>query len=413
MNFHILNDRYDWGFYIMAEIRNDKGKIRTIAYYLPQYHAISENDKAWGKGFTEWVNTKKAVPLFNKHYQPKVPLNKNYYDLRDVSVMIEQAKLAKKYGLFGFCYYHYWFKNGKKLLEIPVEQMLREAAVDIPFCLSWANENWSKQWDGGNQEIIVEQNYGDEKDWSLHLDYLVDFFRDSRYITLDERPVLLIYKPEIIPNVQKMIRYWRSRIKEYGFKDLCIMIQSSGAYFSPFFNTKGFDYQIKFPPFFSIIMHEKNMQNVKIQKRLFEIARILKLEGILLSFYNILKLKRDSNKANLNTVLTYLNYDTTWRTMIDSDSSDRMIEGAMVDWDNTARKANGYVHLEGSPEKFEKYMVELVNKVKNNAQEPIIFINAWNEWAEGAYLEPDELHKYAYLEGLKRAMELDYETMES
>ena len=176
----------------MAEILSDN-KIKTIAFYLPQYHAIPENDKFWGKGFTEWINTKKATPLFEGHYQPKVPLNENYYNLLDDNVKIWQADLAKKYGVFGFCYYHYWFKDGKKLLEKPLEQMLKNKDVNIPFCMSWANENWSKRWDGGNQEIIAEQDYGTEDDWKKHLLYMVQFFKDERYITLNGDPVFLIY----------------------------------------------------------------------------------------------------------------------------------------------------------------------------------------------------------------------------
>mgnify|MGYP000647609887 FL=1 len=148
------------------------------------------------KGFTEWVNTKKATPLFEGHYQPKVPLNENYYNLLDDNVKIWQADLAKKYGVFGFCYYHYWFKDGKKLLEKPLEQMLKNKDVNIPFCMSWANENWSKRWDGGNQEIIAEQDYGTEDDWKKHLLYMVQFFKDERYITLNGDPVFLFINPK-------------------------------------------------------------------------------------------------------------------------------------------------------------------------------------------------------------------------
>lgn len=214
----------------MAEILSNN-KIKTIAFYLPQYHAIPENDKFWGKGFTEWVNTKKATPLFEGHYQPKVPLNENYYNLLDDDVKIWQANLAKKYGVFGFCYYHYWFKDGKKLLEKPLEQMLQNKDVDIPFCMSWANENWSKRWDGGNQEIIAEQDYGTEDDWKKHLLYMVQFFKDERYITLNGDPVFLIYKPEEIPDLHRMVTYWQSEIKKFGFNRICLMIQNSGWYF--------------------------------------------------------------------------------------------------------------------------------------------------------------------------------------
>ena len=388
----------------MTEIRDKKKDIRTIAYYLPQYHAIAENDKAWGKGFTEWVNTQKAVPQFKGHYQPKVPLNNNYYNLLDVNVMINQAKLAKKYGLFGFCYYHYWFKNGKKLLEKPIEQMLREPRVDIPFCLCWANENWSKRWDGGNQEIIVEQDYGGRDEWKLHLEYLVQFFRDPRYITLDGKPVFLIYKPDIIPKVQKMLKYWQSLAPAYGFKGFCFMIQSPGFYYSPAFELGEFDYQIKFPPFFSIVGKSKNMEKLKQQQHIYSAVRRLGLNHVLDKLIKIIRQQRDEKRVKRNTSQTKLYYDETWDYLINSESTHRMIEGAFVDWDNTARKINGYVHLGATPEKFEMYLFKLINKIRKTGQEPIIFINAWNEWAEGAYLEPDELHEYAYLEALRNAL---------
>lgn len=389
----------------MAELKADN-KIKVIAYYLPQYHSIPENDAAWGKGFTEWVNTKKAKPQFEGHYQPKTPLNDNYYDLSDVNVMVKQAAMAKKYGIYGFCYYHYWFKNGKKLLEKPVEQMLKTSKVDIPFCMSWANENWSKRWDGGKEELIVEQDYGEEEDWRKHLEYLSAFFRDPRYITLDGKPVFLIYKPAIIPKIDKMLKYWQSLAKELGFKGFCFMIQSSDYYFSPFYDMEGFDYQIKFPPFFATVYAEKNMDFLWKEQSLFKSLKYLHLKKAEMWIYKRLKDIRDKKKREQKrNIQTRLQYDQTWQTLIESDSRKFMIEGAFVDWDNTARKVNGHMHLGACPEKFEKYMRLVIRKIRNNSQENIIFINAWNEWAEGAYLEPDTLHGYGYLEALSRVIQ--------
>ena len=179
--------------------------IKVIAFYLPQFHAIPENDKSYGKGFTEWTNVKKAKPLFADHNQPRVPLNQNYYDLLEQGVMKNQADLAKKYGVYGFCYYHYWFADGKKLLEKPLETMLTDKSVDIPYCICWANENWTRRWDGGNNEVIVEQNYGDRANITRHAQYLTQFFKDERYIKEDGRPLLLIYKPELIIRCRKYI----------------------------------------------------------------------------------------------------------------------------------------------------------------------------------------------------------------
>ena len=201
------------------EMRKD---IKVLAMHLPQYHAIPENDAWWGKGFTDWVNVKKARPIYKGHKQPVIPLNNNYYDMTDASTLQWQADLAKKYGVYGFCYYHYWFKNGKKLLEKPVEMMLSNPKIDIPFCLCWANENWTKKWDGGNNEIIVEQDYGNENDLNKHMDYLCRFFSDKRYIRIDGAPLLLIYKPELIPNIRTYIKLIRKRAKENGFKNIKI-----------------------------------------------------------------------------------------------------------------------------------------------------------------------------------------------
>lgn len=390
----------------MADILNGND-IKNIAYYLPQFHAIPENDRAWGKGFTEWTNTKKAQPLFEGHYQPKVPLNQNYYSLLDVNVMIRQSELAKEYGVFGFCYYHYWFKDGKKLLEKPIEMMLNDKRVDIPFCLSWANENWSKLWDGGNREVIVEQDYGNESDWKAHFEYLVQFFQDERYITLDGCPVFIIYRPSIIPNVQKMMKYWNELAQQYGFKKICFMIQSADLYYSPIYIRGEFAYQIKFPPFYATTYLEKDMEKLKRLQKIGDLLGKVHCDKLFLSVYKKAKSIRDNKKTAANNSYTILEYDSTWKALLDSEAEDFLIEGAFVDWDNTARKKNGYVHVGGTPEKFSYYMSRLYEKIANNKQCPVVFINAWNEWCEGAYLEPDEQHKYAYLEALKRAKEND------
>ncbi|MCD7820315.1 MAG: glycoside hydrolase family 99-like domain-containing protein, partial [Lachnospiraceae bacterium] len=181
----------------MAEIMDGNG-VKIIPFYLPQFHTIPENDKWWGKGFTEWTNVRKAVPLFEGHQQPKLPLGDHFYNLLDDETKIWQAELAKQYGIFGFCYYHYWFKNGKRLLEKPAEQMLKNKDIDLPFCFCWANENWSRNWDGGNHEIIMAQEYGGKREWEMHFQYLLPFFRDKRYITMNGKPLFIIYKPEQI-----------------------------------------------------------------------------------------------------------------------------------------------------------------------------------------------------------------------
>ena len=209
----------------MAEISGGTG-VKAIAFYLPQFHPIPENDRAWGAGFTEWDNVRKARPLFEGHDQPRIPEKRNYYSLLDPAVRRWQSELALENGIFGFCYYHYWFARGKRLLEKPAESMLADPEAHIPFCFSWANENWSRRWDGGKNEVILRQDYGGRSEWQAHWEYLLPFFRDSRYITLDGKPLFLIYKPEEIPRLKDMLDCWQQAAKEAGFPGLCLMIQS-------------------------------------------------------------------------------------------------------------------------------------------------------------------------------------------
>lgn len=383
----------------MPDIYDDKG-IKAIAFYLPQYHPIPENDKAWGKGFTEWTNVKKAQPLFEGHNQPRVPLNNKYYNLLDDNVMAEQAALARKYGVYGFCYYHYWFKNGKKLLEKPLEKMLLDKKIDIPFCLSWANENWTRKWDGGDAEIIAEQDYGDKSDWEKHFLYLVDFFTDNRYITIHGKPLLLIYRPTLIPNVQEMLKYWNKRSTECGFEGICFMVQNGSAYFEPIFDMGIFSYQIKFEPFFSNTLIERPEWISK--KKKMDVLKKLHVFKPIYYFYN--KIRKNKKKPSFEKKQKTIDYDAVWNNILKENCSDFLIEGACVDWDNTPRTPFGY-RMEGvSSDKFEDYFCRLVKKIKEKDEVPVVFINAWNEWGEGAYLEPDTKNEYAYLEAVKKAI---------
>ncbi len=373
-------------------------KTKVVAFYLPQFHAIPENDKHYGKGFTEWTNTKKAMPLFEGHNQPRTPLNENYYCLLDDGVMQAQAELAKEYGVYGFCYYHYWFKNGKKLLEKPLEKMLKDSRIDIPFCLCWANENWSKRWDGGDNEVIVSQDYGDKKDLENHIDYLCDFFCDPRYIRIDDMPVLLIYKPELIPNLKKVIKTIRKRVKDKGYKGIKLVSQYPLYYFNGA-NLDLFDYYVQFQPKF-IQDYEHELGRSELKKKIKKILLEMNMKSLVKKIENFY-----SRKVEMQDELIHRDYDKDWQRIIEYDAPDeKVIAGAFVDWDNTARNKKGLVYDNVSPEKFEKYMGQLVEKVNTEYKEKFIFINAWNEWAEGAYLEPDEAHGYAYLEALKRIL---------
>lgn len=390
----------------MAELRQNDD-MKTIAFYLPQFHTFPENDKWWGKGFTEWTNTKKAKPLYEGHYQPKTPLDNNYYDLSNVEVMKRQAEMAKKYGLFGFCYYHYWFKDGKKLLEKPVENMLKDKEVDIPFCLSWANENWSKNWDGGNREIIMKQDYGKKADWEKHLQYLLQFFRDDRYITCDGKPILLIYKPEEILVFNKMIDYWKERVIQEGFPGLMIIRQYPQSYYDRAVDDSRIDYTVKFEPMAALII-QKNIQET-LESSLKKRKIVRKIKTFLFSHHmqfvtnKLLEKKADKQAENAKPKeLEILDYDDTWDVILNKEPyNDKVINGAFVSWDNTPRNINGRLYKGAEPDKFENYMIKILQK---KSPLNLVFINAWNEWAEGAYLEPDDKYGYGWLEALKKAI---------
>ena len=367
--------------------------IKAIAFYLPQFHEIPENNRAYGKGFTEWTNVKKAVPLFADHNQPRIPLNENYYNLDNIETMIQQAKIAKEYGIYGFCYYHYWFSGGKKLLEKPLEKMLNCKDVDIPFCLCWANENWTKRWDGGNNEIIVKQDYDDLDDIRLHAEYLAQFFSDKRYIYVDSKPILLIYKPELITNCKKYIYRIREEFKKLNF-DVMIGFQFPDAVI--FGNYEKYcDFFVEFEPSYIQKKDIKDKRNI-FQNLVHDIYFSTQFESV----RHVLKKKRGVGKLQI------LDYDDAWKKILNHKPlSDKAMAGAFVDWDNTPRKKNGIVYKGTTVQKFRKYYFELIKKIKKEYKYPFVFINAWNEWGEGAYLEPDVKNQYGYLEVIKDSYE--------
>lgn len=381
----------------MAEVLvGEKPKI--IALYLPQFHSIPENDQWYGKGFTEWTNVKKAVPLFSGHYQPKLPLNDNYYNLLDDSVKIWQAKLAQNYGIYGFCYYHYWFKDGKKLLEKPAEQMLKNKEIDQPFCFCWANENWSRNWDGGNHEVIMKQDYGGKSDWEKHFQYLLPFFKDERYITVGGKPLLVIYKPDLIIDIYQMSVYWRKRMIEEGFPGLCLAFQFPTYYSDMYYRDDIFDYRIGFEP-----VYARNLNTMKpgTSSKVKTLRKLLGENAI--SAYR----KRHNNNAGNNWIqpqsLSVFFYDEIWEKILNAPWSEEFLPGCFVDWDNTPRNKHGVMHLGFSIEKFQNNMTRFISRAKKE-NKSMIFLNAWNEWGEGAFLEPDQKYGYQKLEAVRNAI---------
>lgn len=238
--------------------------MKIITFYLPQFHEIPENNEWWGKGFTEWVNVKKAQPLYEGHEQPRVPLNENYYNLLDPNVQVWQAKIAKEYGVYGFCYYHYWF-NGKLLLEKPMENMLKNRDIDIPFCVCWANEPWTRAW-VGETKVLIPQLYGEKREWKEHFDYLLPFFKDSRYICDDGKPLVVIYRPEVIECLNEMLDYWNELAIQEGFEGLTYAYQNIDFDLKADKDDSRFKYNIEFQPLYA--RHDMFKNNHKYIKAL-------------------------------------------------------------------------------------------------------------------------------------------------
>ena len=374
-----------------------ESKIRPIAIHLPQYHPIPENDQWWGKGFTEWTNVVNARPLFPGHYQPQLPADLGYYDMRHPETMHAQAELAKQYGVYGFCYYHYWF-NGKLLLETPLHQMLELKEPEMPFMLCWANENWTRRWDGWDQEILMEQKYSDQDD-DAHITYLMQFLKDPRYIKMDGKPVLIIYKTFLLPNPQKTAATWRKIAAANGLElYLCHMAFS---YREKNTLEKGFDAVIDFEPF-GIRRKHSVFDEVSKQRRVFDKHNV---------FHRILSKSGVVTERMRDPLLKYnvLDYDFCLRELRSLQQFDfKMYPSLVPGWDNSPRKKNDpTLLLKGStPQKFQQWMTNILADFKPfSEQENFVFINAWNEWAEGNHLEPCLKWGTAYLQGLKNALE--------
>lgn len=362
--------------------------MKILALYLPQFHTIPENDEWWGKGFTEWVNVKKAKPLFEGHYQPRIPLNNNYYNLLDNSVKAWQIDLAKKHGIYGFCVYHYWF-CGKKLLEKPMEQYLEDKSLDFPFCFCWANEHWSNAWVSGENKILMAQNFEDREDWDRHFYYILPFFQDKRYIKEDGKPLYVIYLPNIIGPLNEMLDRWQTLAKENGFPGVKFISQSPFWHLDKHADKSVFDYSIEFQP--SMINHlEKGEKGAMLIRWKSRISMFLQNKLHIYLKRRIKEVKKSS-------------YDEKWKQVINlHPQDDTCIPGAFVDWDNTPRKAErGAVYVGASPEKFKYYFDLQVKHAKKEYKNDWLIMFAWNEWAEGGILEPTEKYGCGYLEAIR------------
>ena len=359
----------------MTDPQNMQAPARVIAFYLPQYHPIPENDEWWGKGFTEWTNAAKAKPLFHNHYQPHVPADLGYYDLRLPEARVAQADMARQYGIEAFCYYHYWF-GGQRLLERPFEEVLATGQPDFPFCLCWANATWTGIWHGDPGRILIEQTYPGPEDHKAHFLTLLPAFKDKRYLTVDGKPLFIIYKPKDVPNVSEVVKLYRELAKKAGLPGIFLV---------------GVDHSSQWAP------KANNFDAVIVQ-------RLPGLTGAIPLQHPLLKLK---NKLK-GTQLSIYQY----KDLIDSfvPTSTRQLDHLpclIPSWDNTPRSGmNGLIMQNSTPELFGKSLrMALDNVLDKPPEHRMIFLKSWNEWAEGNHMEPDIRFGRSYLEALKHELE--------
>jgi lipopolysaccharide biosynthesis protein len=356
--------------------------IKAIAFYLPQFHPIAENDEWWGKGFTEWTNVTKAKPLFPGHYQPHLPADLGFYDLRIPEVRQAQADLARQYGIHGFCYYHYWF-HGKRLLERPFNEVLESGQPDFPFCLCWANENWTRRWDGKEKELLIEQKYSEEDD-RQHIQWLAGVFADPRYIRVNNKPLFLVYHAYKLPNPLKTAAIWREECQKLGIGEIVLARVQSSPRDCEDPRAIGFDISVEFQP-----------EWTRLKNRL--------PSGLFGKIRRELRLVNPAYRDNL--VYDYANFV---KRMLDKEAPNYPLIPCIVpSWDNSARRSQkAAIFKNSSPQIYQGWLEKIVERElsKETDEEKIIFINAWNEWAEGNHLEPCRKWELQYLEATREVL---------
>ena len=351
----------------------EQALVKLIAFYLPQFHPIPENDAWWGRGFTEWSNVSKAVPQFLGHYQPHLPGELGFYDLRLPEVEERQVELARQYGIYGFAFYYYWF-NGKRLLEKPLENYLSNTNIDFPFCICWANENWTRRWDGLADDILIAQEHTPESDLAFIHD-LTPLLRDPRYLRLGGRPLIIVYRAKLLPQPAETAKRWREYCIQEGLGDPYLVAVQAFGFDDP--REVGFDAAIEFPP-----LNQTSLADVK------ESLNILNPEyqGKIYSYYDAV-------------------HCFGYRKLPDF----KLFRGVFPSWDNEARRpGSGYSFAFSTPRAYQSWLTRICQETIRAEADPekrLVFVNAWNEWAEGAHLEPDRKYGYAYLQATADALQ--------
>jgi hypothetical protein len=382
-------------------------KARVIAYYLPQYHPIPENDAWWGKGFTEWRNVALAKPLFRNHYQPKVPADLGFYDLRMPEIREQQATLAKEAGIEGFCYWHYWFGNGKMLLERPFNEVLASGKPDFPFCLGWANHSWTnKTWNKGktlsSTSILMEQTYPNMQDINDHFNYCLRAFKDDRYIKIDDKPIFVVFSPLDIPNADVFIEKWQCLAKESGL---------SGIYFigiASNFNVKNdVDNSI------NLSLKSQSSKAINFYNRIFDVgfdgvnsrgntrAEIMSKGFVKYYFEKFLKYKLKLE------IISKFNFDRIYENLyVEEDELENVFPTLIPNWDRSPRSGkDALIWYNTTPELFyDEIQLALKVIAKKDYEHKILFLQSWNEWGEGNYVEPDCKYGKSYIYSLKKSI---------
>ncbi len=364
VNRRLLVER--WG-----DVLSQQERVRAVAFYLPQFHPIPENDAWWGAGFTEWTNVRRAQPLFAGHLQPRSPGDLGFYDLRDAEAREAQAELALRYGLSGFCYYYYWF-GGKRLLERPLLEVVARKRPDFPFCVCWANENWTRRWDGLDDQVLIGQRYSPEDDRRF-IEGLLPLLEDARYLRVNGRPLLLLYRPQLLPDVERTTDTWRRACQHAGLGEPYLATVQS-VYSDVLTDPRrwGFDAAVEFPPngFAVEAAAPAGFQGSR-EVRFFDYPR-------------------SAESFAARPLPRYPFFRT-----------------AMPSWDNSPRRRErAHIFLDSSPEAYGRWLEAVVAQTRRLkfGDERIVFINAWNEWGETNYLEPDREHGHRYLEATARAL---------
>lgn len=370
-----------------------KNKVEIIAFYLPQFHPFKENDEWWGKGFTEWTNVGKAKPLFKDHNQPRVPTELGYYDLRLPIVREQQADMARDAGVTAFCYWHYWFGDGKRLIADIFDDVLNSGNPNFPFCLGWANHSWyAKNWNKEGSTILnktlIEQTYPGKKDMELHFNYLAKAFKDDRYVKIDGKPFFYIFDPVSIP--EEYIRFINSRAIEIGFNDGLFLVANVAS-------TCPLTKQQLLDKGFNAVNYQR-LGGLSQQKVMKQNAQLVKIKNLCKKLFSLINRKPPFAK----------DYNSYRNILIDKDEDkcEDVIPSLVPQWDHTPRSGwNGTLFTNATPEVFAKHVIDALEVIKDKpANRQILMLKSWNEWGEGNFMEPDLTYGRGFIEALKDSL---------